>query len=281
MSRRQRAAEVRAELARRRPRPEAPGECRLSLVVPAFREGDRIGGTVERIRAELGPLVGPDELEIVVVDDGSADGTDTAAAAAGADQVLVQPVNRGKGAAVRAGMLAAVGRTRAFTDADLAYAPAQVARLLAEVEDGWDIVVGNRHHTHTTTVVRASALRSAGHRVINAATRLVVQGSHGDTQCGLKAFRSDVAELVFGHARVDGFAFDVEIFLLAERYGLSLVEVPVEVENSDLSTVKVARDSARLLLDLARMRRAVAAGDYDLQPDELAALAPEGSAGSG
>jgi dolichyl-phosphate beta-glucosyltransferase len=281
MAPRGRAAAVRAELARRRPRPPAPGSRRLSLVIPAFREADRIAATVARVRDELGSLVGPDELEIVVVDDGSGDATAEQARRAGAHQVLVQPRNRGKGAAVRAGMLAATGRARAFTDADLAYAPAQVARLLDAVEDGWDVVVGNRHHVDTTTVVEASWLREAGHRVINGATRSVLLGRHQDTQCGLKAFRSDVAELIFGHARVDGFAFDVELFMLAERYGLSLTEVPVEVENSDLSTVKVARDSVRLLVDLGRIRVAMASGAYDLAPGELDRLAPGAPSGSG
>jgi glycosyltransferase involved in cell wall biosynthesis len=250
-------------------------------VIPAFREAERIGSSVGRIRSELGPLVGADQLEIVVVDDGSGDGTAEEARRAGADQVLVQPENRGKGAAVRAGMMAATGRTRAFTDADLAYAPAQVARLLHAVEDGWDVVVGNRHHVDTTTVVEARWLREAGHRVINGATRAVLAGGHQDTQCGLKAFRSDVAGLVFGRSRVDGFAFDVELFMLAERYGLSLTEVPVEVENSDLSTVKVARDSVRLVIDLGRIRLAMASGAYDLAPGELERLAPEAPPGSG
>jgi len=280
VSRRTRSVHVRQTLDERRPRPPAPGGPRLSLIIPAYREAARIGSTVARVRSELGPLV-DDDLEIVVVDDGSGDATASEATAAGADQVLVQPENRGKGAAVRAGMSASTGRTRAFTDADLAYAPAQVARLLAEVEAGWDVVVGSRHHADTTTVVEARWLRDVGGRVINGATRTVLLGRHGDTQCGLKAFRSDVAELLFGHSRVDGFAFDVELFMLAERYGLSLTEVPVEVENSVLSTVKVARDSARLLVDLAGIRMAIASGTYDLKPGELDHLAPGGPSVTG
>ena len=138
----------------------------------------------------------------------------------------------------------------------------------------WDVVVGNRHHADTTTVVAPTPLRAAGHRVINAATRAVLAGGYGDTQCGLKAFRSDVAGVLFGHASVDGFAFDIELLVMVERYGFSLTEVPVEVENSELSTVKVARDSARLLVDLARLRLRVRRGAYDLAPGELDALAP-------
>jgi dolichyl-phosphate beta-glucosyltransferase len=259
--RRDRRAQVQATLARRRDLPPAPGDVRLSVVVPAYRE-ERIGTTVTRLRKELIDIDEAGGLEIVVVDDGSGDGTAEAAESAGADVVIGQPTNRGKGAAVRAGMLAARGRTVAFTDADLSYAPDQVLRLLHEVEQGWDIVVGSRQHQETTTLVRAGTLRQVGGRVINRCTRLVLLADHEDTQCGIKAFRSDVARLVFGQSRVDGFAFDVEILHLAERLGLSVVEVPVVVENSDRSTVRVVRDALRLLQDLVRIRRWARAGVY-------------------
>jgi glycosyltransferase involved in cell wall biosynthesis len=176
--------------------------------------------------------------------------------------------------AVRAGMLAARGRTRVFTDADLSYAPAQIVRLLTEVEAGWDIVIGNRYHDDTTTTVATSALREVGGRVINAATRLVLHERFQDTQCGLKAFRSDVAEVVFSRARVEGFAFDVELLMLADRFDLSVLEVPVELENSGRSTVRVARDATRLLVDLARIRTDVARGRYRAEPAELSRLEP-------
>jgi len=105
-------------------------------------------------------------------------------------------------------------------------------------------------------------------RVINQCTRIVLQARHEDTQCGIKAFRSDVAGVVFGHSRVDGFAFDVEVFHLAERYGLSLVEAPVVVENSDRSTVHIVRDAIRLLRDLVRIRMWARSGAYDLVAGE-------------
>lgn len=261
---------VRAELAERETRPPAPGDARLSVVVPAYREADRIGATVARIRSELQAVAPGAELEVVVVDDGSADGTAEAARAAGADQVVVQPENRGKGAAVRAGVLAATGRTIAFTDADLSYPPGQIADLLAEVEAGWDVVVGSRVHTETATLVRARAVRELGGRLINLTTHAVLLGHHRDTQCGLKAFRSDVARSLFGRSRVDGFAFDVELFHLAERDRLSLREVPVQVANADRSSVRVVRDGLLIVRDLARIVRDGRAGRYDL---------PEGSPG--
>jgi glycosyltransferase involved in cell wall biosynthesis len=268
---------VRADLgARRADRPPAPGEVRLSVVVPAYAEADSIAATVDRLRAELADVAGLGGLEIVVVDDGSPDGTDAAATAAGADQVLSLGRNQGKGAAVRAGMLAARGRTVAFIDADLAYSPAQLRRLLAGVEDGWDVVVGSRRHTDTTTLVRARRLREVGGRVINRLTHAVLLGHHRDTQCGLKAFRSDVALTLFGRTRIDGFAFDVEIFHLVERYRLSLTEVPVQVENSPRSTVRVIRDGGRLVVDLVRILRGGRKGWYDLAPEEAAAVSGRG-----
>jgi dolichyl-phosphate beta-glucosyltransferase len=189
--------------------------------------------------------------------------------------VVSEGINRGKGAAVRAGVLRARGRVVAFTDADLAYPPEQLLRLLAAVEDGWDVVVGSRHHRGTTTLAKARRLREIGSRIINVCTLALLLGQYRDTQCGLKAFRSDVARLLFGQTRIDGFAFDIELFHLAERYELSLVEVPVQVQNSDRSTVKVVRDAVRLVRDLVRIRGFAKKGCYQGEvPASLAALAP-------
>jgi dolichyl-phosphate beta-glucosyltransferase len=233
---------------------------RLSVVVPAFREEGRIGDAVGRIRSALAEL--GEDLEIVVVDDGSGDGTAAEADAAGADVVVVQPTNRGKGAAVRAGVLVASGRTVAFTDADLAYAPEQLQGLLEQVEAGWDVVVGSRRHDQTTTLVKARRLREIGGRVINFFTHAVLLGAYRDTQCGLKAFRADAARAIFERSRVDGFGFDVEVFVVAERNGMAVTEVPVTVENSTRSSVKVVRDASRLVADLFRIRRWAREGRY-------------------
>jgi len=254
-------------------RPEAPGEQRLSVIVPAYDEADRIGQTIRRLATGLAEVAADGGLEIVVVDDGSSDATADAALAAGADQVVVQPRNRGKGAAVRAGVLAARGRTVAFTDADLAYGPDQVLRVLAAVEDGWDVAIGDRRHPDTRTLVPPSRLRKIGSRAINWLGYAVLLGSYRDTQSGLKAFRSDVARFVFARARVDGFAFDVELLHLVERHQLSLVEVPVEVTNSSRSTVRAARDALRQAGDLFRIRHWAAEGAYEAE-DDLPVTAP-------
>jgi dolichyl-phosphate beta-glucosyltransferase len=236
---------------------------RLSVVIPAFQEADRIAAAVAAVRAALAGVDGG--LEVLVVDDGSTDGTAAAARGAGADQVLVHPRNRGKGAAVRTGVLAASGRTVAFTDADLAYAPAQLVGFLHEIESGADVVVGSRMHEHTRTLARARRLREIGGRVINQLTHLVLLHRYRDTQCGLKAFSAHAARLIFERSRIDGFAFDVEVFVIVERNGLKLREVPVTIENTTRSTVRVAPDAARLVRDLFRIRQWSRRGCYERQ----------------
>jgi len=232
----------------------------LSVVVPAYLEQDRIAAAVQSLRATLADLEGG--VEIIVVDDGSSDLTADEARAAGADHVLVHPVNRGKGAAVRTGVLAATGTTVAFTDADLSYSPDQLRGLLTHVEAGADVVVGSRKHEGTRTLVRAGRLRELGGRVINWLTHAVLLGDYRDTQCGLKAFSADVGRFIFERSRVDRFAFDVEIFLIAETQGMKVEEVPVSVLNSSRSTVHVVRETARLVRDLFRIRRWSKRGAY-------------------
>ena len=253
-------------------REPAPGGARLSVVVPAYREVGRIASTIGTLRGDLRELDAAGDLEIIVVDDGSADGTDAAAREAGADQVVVQPENRGKGAAVRAGVATARGRTIAFTDADLAYPPRQLLPMLERVEAGWDVVIGDRRHDETTTHRRTSALRTLGSKAVNIATHLLLLGNYRDTQCGCKAFRSDAGRVMMGAGTIDGFAFDIEVLHLVERYGLSLCEVPVEVANSDTSTVRAVRDGIGVGLDILRIRRRARRGGYPvLAPDALPA----------
>ena len=266
---------TRRSIRERIPRPPAPGTLRASIVLPALDEAPRIGAAIAEVRSALAELA-VDGLEIVVVDDGSADGTADAALAGGADQVVVLPRNRGKGAAVRAGVRVARGRTVAFTDADLSYSPDQLAVVIGQVEDGWDVAVGSRRHPDTTTVQGAGSVRDVGSRVINLVTMAVLLSRPHDTQCGLKAFRSDVAMLVFGLGRVDGFAFDIELLHLVERHELSLVEVPVRLVSAERSTVHVVRDGLRLLRDVWRIRHWSATGAYESSELPLAGLAATG-----
>ncbi len=253
--------EVRRDLGLRRARGPAPGVYRLSVVVPAYKAEGEIGATVLALHEYLDPIVGDGQLEVLVVDDGSGDGTGQEATDAGATLVTHQR-NRGKGAAVRTGVLAATGQTIVFTDADLSYEPAHVATILHEVEDGWDVVVGSRRHEETTTLVRARAIRELGGRMINWLTHLVLLGHFRDTQCGIKGFRSDIGKVIFERTTIQGFAFDVEVYLIAEQDHLSLKEIPVSVENRQTSSVRIVADTAKLFRDLVRIRRMAGWGRY-------------------
>ena len=256
---------VRHQLHEQVPRPPAPGTIRATVVIPALDEAPRIDGTIAAVREALAAVAASGGLEVVVADDGSTDGTADAALAAGADQVVVLPENRGKGAAVRAGVAAARGRTIAFTDADLAYSPDQLLRVLSEVERGWDVAIGNRRHPDTTRVQGAGMLRDVGSRAVNVLAMAVLLSHPHDTQCGLKAFRSDTAKQVFALGRVDRFAFDIEVLHLLERHGWTIAEVPVRLSMGERTTVRLARDTVRLVRDLWRIRRWSATGAYELR----------------
>ena len=214
---------------------------------------------MRRVRRELPELDEAGQLEIVVADDGSSDATADQARASGADRVVVNEQNRGKGAAVKAGVLAATGRTIAFTDVDLAYPPSQISRLLARVEAGSPMVVGSRWSEESTSAP-AAPIRKLNSRLFNLATRLTV-GVWRDTQCGLKAFDSSVVQDLFGRVRQDGFAFDVELFLAAESLGIEIGVVPVRLEGSDETTVRL-RGQISAVLDLLRIRARLRHGGY-------------------
>lgn len=252
---------VRRELSERRDRTTAPGDLRLSVVVPAYNEAGNIATTIERLGATIGQTIDPSDFEVLVVDDGSTDETALVAQEAGA-RVLRQGRNQGKGAAIRTGVTDARGRSVVFTDADLAYPPAMVVAMLEELENGWDFVAGSRRHDETTTLVKARRLRELGGRAVNWLTHLVLLGHFHDTQCGIKGFRGDVGRTVFERTVINGFAFDVELFLMAEQDRLSVLEVPVSVENRSDSSVQLVADTIRFLRDLVRIRRRAGNGGY-------------------
>lgn len=245
------------------------GDLRLSVVVPAYCEAQRVASTISEIRAQLASLQETGDLEIVVVDDGSTDGTARAARDGGADLVVELPINRGKGAAVRAGVLASRGRTVAFIDADLAYSPDQLSSMLATVEAGCDVVVGNRHAEGSVAHGEVSGVRRLGSRMVNLFARALLSVRYRDTQCGCKVFRSDAARTLMRSGRIDGFAFDIEVLFLAERYGFSIVESPVTVVNSGSSTVRTWSDGFKVARDVALIRRLGRRGAYPLVPERL------------
>ncbi|WP_419839961.1 glycosyltransferase [Candidatus Poriferisodalis sp.] len=236
----------------------------VSVVLPAFQAEHLVGAAVSQISAALGRNEAPDDrLEIVVVDDGSTDGTAEAARRAGADVVLSSEANLGKGAAVRTGMLAASGRLRLFTDVDLAYPPGQLTELVDALDRGADVALGNRRHAQARTISPAAPARAIASRMFNVFTRLVLLRRYRDTQCGFKGFTAEAAQEIFSRAVIDGFTFDVEVLYLVEHLDLTSVEVPVAVDHSADTTVRLVAQSLKVVTDIWRIRHRAAAGAYD------------------
>jgi dolichyl-phosphate beta-glucosyltransferase len=227
----------------------------LAVVVPAYNEEARVGPTVERIIAYLdGRAI---DWQLVVSDDGSTDRTITVAEAAANGDPRVRVIslgkNRGKGAAVRAGMLAARADRILFSDADLATPIEELEKLEAALVDGADIAIGSRAVAGADIRVRQHPARELMGRTFNAMVRTLVMGGIKDTQCGFKLFTANAARDLFTRATIDGFAFDVEILWLARgRY--QIAEVPVVWRHVEQSKVSPGVDAARMLIDIVKLR---------------------------
>ena len=228
----------------------------LSVVVPAFDEAARLGPTLDAIRRFLDSR--RFTSEVIVVVDGGGDGTLELARGVGLEWpalvVLHHQPNRGKGYAVRRGMLAARGRYRLFSDADLSTPIEEVDRLIDALDDGVDIAIGSRALPASDVRVRQAWWRQSMGRIFNQVVRRLAVPGIRDTQCGFKCLRGEAAEQIFERQRIAGFSFDVELLWIARKLGFRVVEVPVTWVNDPLSRVHPARDSARMLVDLVRLR---------------------------
>jgi glycosyltransferase involved in cell wall biosynthesis len=232
----------------------------LSVVVPAYNEESRLPALLERLRADEHELFAPAGLrvdEILVVDDGSTDGTRrlTEERALQDDRLSVIGFdrNRGKGAAVRAGMLAAVGERILVTDVDMSASLEQTAALSAALDRGADVAIGSRGHPDAAILVHQRFPRRQLGKTFNTLFRGLTGLPFRDTQCGFKLFRQPAGRLLMERQRIAGFAYDAELCLNATRLNLHVVEVPVVWSNSGESHVRLVRSSARMAVDLCRI----------------------------
>lgn len=224
----------------------------LSIIIPAYNEEYRLPNTLQKI---LAYLVDFDySYEIIVVDDGSKDKTSEVAKQFENVRVITLNPNQGKGAAVRAGMLAAKGDYRLFSDADLSTPIYEIPKVLEPLKDGYDICVGSRAIDSELIKLHQPFYREFMGKTFNKIVQFLVVKGIKDTQCGFKAFTAGAAENVFSKSLINGFSFDVEILYLAKLAGLKIKETPVEWYNDERSKVDPIKDSFKMLTEIFRIR---------------------------
>jgi dolichyl-phosphate beta-glucosyltransferase len=243
-------------------------EYELSVVIPAYNEAARIGEPLQRIAGHLRALALPSEL--VVVDDGSSDGT--ADVVRSVSETLVVPVrlirserNRGKGHAVKVGMTSARGRAVLMTDADLSTPIEELDRLLPQLRDGVQVVIGSRKMAGAIIEVHQPRLREMMGKVFTQLTRLFVVDV-SDVTCGFKLFSREAATAVFSRVTLDDWSFDAEALYLARRLGFGVREVAVLWRDAAGTKVHRGRDAVRAAIGLIRILANSALGRYDLGP---------------
>lgn len=241
----------------------------LSVIIPAYNEENRLGASLGRIIAYLEDRRHP--FELLVVDDGSSDGTVRTAISAVRDRgreeclrILENGVNRGKGYSVRRGMLAARGTHALLTDADLSTPIEEVAKLEREMTRGKNqIAFGSRGLTDSRIRKRQGIFRETAGRIFNLAMRLLTGLPYRDTQCGFKLFELETCRVLFRKQRLTSYAFDVEILYLARKAELAAREVGVIWRHHSDSKIRLLRDGAGLLRGLISIRWNDLLGRYD------------------
>jgi dolichyl-phosphate beta-glucosyltransferase len=239
----------------------------LSLVIPAYKEADRLPSTLQRIQEHRRSWKFSSEIIIVV--EPSEDRTlalaERATRSSSQLVVLTHHERRGKGFAVRSGMMRARGDFIFFTDADLStpLEDLDVSLQRFRKDRSIDVIVGNRQHPETCILLRQNRSREWMGKLFNRFAQAMTGLKIRDTQCGFKGFRHRAAKEIFGRQRIDGFSFDVEVLLLAQAMGFSTVEMPVHWTNSPASRVRVLHDSVGMLCDLFRIRQLVRRTIYE------------------
>jgi len=235
----------------------------LSLIIPAYNEEQRLPGTLERTLTFL--EVQPYTFEVILVENGSQDRTLEIAqeyARRYAKLRVLSTQVRGKGWAVRQGMLAARGEYRFMADADLSMPIGEINRFLPPLDNNFDITIASREASGAMRYGEPAYRHFVG-RVYNLMIRLLALPGLNDTQCGFKCFRGDVAEDVFRRQTLIGWSFDVEILFIARQHGYLIKELAIPWHFNPDSKVRVLRDSLQMGLDLIKIRLNALRGVYD------------------
>lgn len=236
----------------------------ITMVIPAYNEGARIAPTLRDMIAFLGDS--GYAYELIVVDDGSSDGTFDVVGQFMADEarlsVVRHPKNLGKGMAVKSGFLAARGEVVFFSDADHSTPIEEVPRFMETLQEGYDIVIGSRAMADSKVEVRQPWYRESMGKAFNLLVQLFTVRGIRDTQCGFKCFKREACGPVFARQRLCGFCFDVELLFIAKKRRLKIAQVPVRWRNSLDSHVHTVKDSLRMFRDLLRIRLNSLLGRY-------------------
>ena len=227
----------------------------LSIVIPAYNEERRLPETLRRIRAYVEAKRA--DAEVIVVDDGSKDRTAVIVEETSASWLALRLVrndsNRGKGNAVRHGVLEARGRMVLFTDADLS-TPIEEADKLLAVLGPYEIAIGSRAVDRSLIEIHQSRFRELAGVIFNKIVRAVTGVAFEDTQCGFKAFLRAPTRIVFEQQRMSWFGFDPEILFLAKRHGLRVAEIPVRWRHNLDTKIKMISDSVRMFGEVLKIR---------------------------
>lgn len=244
----------------------ASGSIEWSIIIPAYNEAARILPYLRSITSYMRDRGQP--YEVLVVDDGSTDTTasvvETLASSVQEIQLLRAPLRRGKGAAVRRGMQAAVGRLQLFADADGATPIQELARLEQALTNGADLAIGSRALASRLPdyAVQARFYRTILGNLFNSVVQQSSLKGITDTQCGFKLFRQTVAADLFGVSSIDGYGFDLELLYVAQQRGYRIAEIPVNWSDQPGSKVRVLRDGLAMLRELTVIWRNSANGYY-------------------
>jgi dolichyl-phosphate beta-glucosyltransferase len=243
----------------------------LSIIVPAYNEQDRLESTLDDIKRWIGGS--SLDCEVIVVDDGSTDATRSVIEAAARSDESIRPLlrgtNMGKGASIREGLQHARGDAIVFFDADLAYGLTPLEQAIDRIASGADLVIGARDLSDWDSRWRYSPARRAATSGFNLLVEWMLPLGIPDTQCGFKGFRGVVGRRIAGAMTIDGFAFDIEILVIARLWSLRIDRIPVQMAQGQGSSINLLRDSLAMGRDVARVRSRALDGEYPPRPGDI------------
>ena len=228
----------------------------ISIIIPAYNEENRISNNLKIIAEFMQSLDTP--YEIIIVDDGSSDKTKEIAAKAISNipniNLISYMPNKGKGFAVKTGILASKGDFVGFTDVDLSAPIDELKKLLDAINDGFDLAIGSRALPTSELSIHQPLYRELGGKFLNLIIRMLAVPGIKDTQCGFKLFKGDIARNIFSISILNGWSFDIEALYLSRKMGAKIAEVPIKWSHSEGSKLSPISAGFKMIADIIYMR---------------------------